>query len=252
MKTDTRQRILNYIKERRRVTPREVITHFNLNASGVFRHLEKLLQNNQIIKEGKPPKVLYSPKILKQKTHSDIIQSGFTWNEKNIPIPSDVYCPTRDVFQARLDRLLAALLKQFDENSSYLLVAVVGEIGNNSFDHNLGNWPDIAGIYFAINLENHEILIADRGCGVFKTIKKVRPAIKTDEEAIRIAFTERISGRAPEQRGNGLKFVKKIIEERGWELNFYSGESMLQIKNGVFDFKNQKNKTAGILALLKF
>jgi len=35
------------------------------------------------------------------------------------------------------------------------------------------------------------------------------PELSTDEEAVRTAFTKVVSGRAPESRGNGLKFVRK-------------------------------------------
>jgi len=49
------------------------------------------------------------------------------------------YCKTRDVFQARLETFQSELLK--DKNNTYasLISAIAGEIGNNSFDHNLGN-----------------------------------------------------------------------------------------------------------------
>ncbi|MBI5022940.1 MAG: winged helix-turn-helix transcriptional regulator [Candidatus Magasanikbacteria bacterium] len=253
MKTDTKQKILAYIKENKRVSAKEIIGHFGLNATGIFRHLGSLIKQGLIIKQGKPPTVFYLPTNDKKQI-SSIIQNGFIWNEHRtgiLPL-SEVYCPTRDVFQARLDRLLADCLHQFDENLSYLLTAVVGEIGNNSFDHNLGNWRDVAGIYFAADLSSREILIADRGQGVFATIKRVRPKIKNDIEAVRIAFTERISGRAPEQRGNGLKFVKKIFEQQGWQLIFNSGQASCRIESGAVSFVHDKKNIRGIIALIKF
>lgn len=253
MKTETKQKILAYIKENKRISAKEIVSHFGLNATGIFRHLSDLIQGGLIIKQGKPPKVFYLSAKYK-KGHPPIIQNGFIWNVKNSGVlpPLEVYCPTRDVFQARLDHLLADCLRQFDENSSCLLTAVVGEIGNNSFDHNLGNWRDVAGIYFATDLIAREILIADRGQGVFATIKRVRPKIKNDTEAMRIAFTERISGRAPEQRGNGLKFVKKIFEQQGWQLDFKSGRAICRIENGAADFMDSNTKNNGVLALIKF
>jgi len=42
-----------------------------------------------------------------------------------------------------------------------------------------------------------------------------------DMEAVETAFTKRISGRLSEQRGNGLKFVRNVIETRGWSLEFF-------------------------------
>lgn len=260
MKTDTQQRILAYIKEKKQVSAKNIIEFTSLNATGVFRHLKKLINSQQIIKLGKPPKVIYLPNNHKdikymEENKSEIIQNGFVWNEtgKENLLKPEVYCPTRDVFQARLDRLLAACLHQLnDENLSYLLVSIVGEIGNNSFDHNLGNWHDVMGIYFAVDLVAREIIITDRGQGIFSTIKKVRPGVNNDEEALKIAFTEMVSGRAPEQRGNGLKFVTKIVENENWQLDFYSGEAFCRIKNGKLDFMNENKNVIGIVSLIKF
>lgn len=253
MKTDTKQRILTYITENKRVSTKEIIGFFGLNATGIFRHLSRLLKHGLIIKQGKPPKVFYlSADNIKR--NSLIIQNGFIWNEnsRGSPPPSEVYCPTRDVFETRLDRLLTDCLRQFDENLSFLLTAVAGEIGNNSFDHNLGNWRDVAGIYFAADFASRAVLIADRGQGVFSTIERVKPEVKNDVEAVRVAFTEKISGRAPEQRGNGLKFVKKIFEQQGWRLTFNSGRAVCQIENGTTDFAKNNKKINGVTALIKF
>ena len=38
------------------------------------------------------------------------------------------------------------------ENIVPLIVAVAGEIGNNSFDHNLGKWPDSPGVFFGFDV----------------------------------------------------------------------------------------------------
>ena len=98
--------------------------------------------------------------------------------------------------------------------------------------------------------------MADRGQGVQKTLKRVRPQIADDEEALKIAFTEIVSGRAPESRGNGLKFVRKIITEVAKlapiKLSFQSGSAVLTLshnqdykistaeKNGHYYFENKK------------
>lgn len=253
MKTDTKQKILAYIKKNKRVSAKEIVSHFGLNATGIFRHLSNLRQRRLIIKQGKPPRVFYSS-VDHKKQKSSIIQNGFIWNEsdKGFLPPPGVYCQTRDVFQARLDHLLADCLRQFDENLSFLLTAVVGEIGNNSFDHNLGNWRDVAGIYFAVDLTSREILMADRGQGIFSTIKRAKPSVKNDIEAMWVAFTEKISGRAPEQRGNGLKFVKKIFAQQRWQLDFRSGLATCSIKNGAIDFIKRKKEIRGTIALIKF
>jgi len=55
-------------------------------------------------------------------------------------------------------------------------------------------------------MRNRKVVLADRGQGVLTTLKRVRRELTNSSEAIRVAFTETISGRYPETRGNGLKF----------------------------------------------
>lgn len=143
----------------------------------------------------------------------------------------DLYCETSDVFLARLQRLSAALeSRQEIKDISALIVAIAGEIGNNSYNHNLGNWPDIPGIFFGYNLESRKIVLADRGQGIFQTLKRVVPDLKNHSEALKVAFTEYISGRAPESRGNGLKFVRDVVLANPLRLEFYSGDAKLELK----------------------
>ncbi|MBU0620122.1 hypothetical protein KKC56_01570 [Patescibacteria group bacterium] len=150
-------------------------------------------------------------------------------------VKSSYYCQTRDIFQARLNSMRLTLLnnKIRSEENIYIITAVAGEIGNNSFDHNLGNWPDIMGIFFGYETNNQrlEIVLADRGQGVLKTLKNAKPELKTDIEALKTAFTEKISGRAPENRGNGLKFVKNNIKIIKANLNFVSGNAEAKLNN---------------------
>lgn len=167
----------------------------------------------------------------------------------------DFFCQNSAVFQSRLGRMETALSKILSISKIYsLLVAIAGEIGNNSFDHNLGNWPDILGILFAYDPAKKIIVLADRGQGILKTLKRVKPSLKNDEEALRLAFTEKISGRAPENRGNGLKFVRKVISEYPFNLTFYSGTAKLEIKAGnneIFTSETTE-KFHGCIAQIKF
>lgn len=195
--------------------------------------------------------------ILKNGEHpsQDLIQEGFIWTTKSSPkaLPEDRYCQTRDVFNARLEAFLSRLEKGMG-NDAYLLTAVAGEIGNNSFDHNLGSWLDIPGVFFAFDLQKKTIVLADRGQGIFKTISRVMPEITNDRQALEIAFTKIVSGRQGEKRGNGLKFVSKIIKEKNWFLRFFSGSSSLEIKNRklILNRHPLNNRVNGCLAVVKY
>jgi len=169
------------------------------------------------------------------------------------PLPC-YFCSDSFVFQSRLLRLERDLMEHEEtSNFSSLLLAIIGEIGNNSFDHNLGNWPDITGIFFSYDLGKKRIVLADRGQGILKTLRKVRPGLNNNKEALRVAFTEIISGRSPEHRGNDLKFVKKIVTNSKMKLFFQTGNAKIYLKNKPeFKVDKTKNSIVGCLAKIEF
>ena len=71
-------------------------------------------------------------------------------------------------------------------------------------------------------------------------------------EAVEIAFTRRISGRAPEQRGNGLKFVTEAIQENNWHLYFQSGLGSCSIDINGITFIEKPVSIVGCLAIINF
>ena len=140
------------------------------------------------------------------------------WNwyrEPSGAIVPAAYCDTRDVFEGRLAKLASSAQREatFSADESYLLAAVVGEIGNNCFDHNIGHWKYEPGLHFVpfITKRSVSIVIADRGRGVYQSLSSIYKDIKDPQSALEAAFQKRISGRFPERRGNGLKFVRQVI-----------------------------------------
>ena len=157
---------------------------------------------------------------------------------------TDLFCKYRDVFQARLDSFVL-------KTNKYLESAVIGEIGNNTFDHNLDFSAGKArGTYFNPDFDGC-IVLADYGQGIRKSLSKIK-SFNDDFTALKTAFTERISGRAPEQRGNGLKFVLESFTEKNWELYFQSGIAVCEIKNGNVSFYETDFSIIGCLAVMKF
>ncbi|MBI4268253.1 hypothetical protein HY627_00270 [Candidatus Uhrbacteria bacterium] len=184
------------------------------------------------------------------------IQKAFDWltreNGEGFLMP-DEHCPTRDIFQARLEKMNILLKndQQLNEVAS-LVVIIAGEIGNNVFDHNLGNWRDVSGAYYEYDIGARYVVIADRGLGVQATLKRVRPDIHNDCEALTIAFKEVVTGRAPEKRGNGLKLVEKTVLAQSMKLDVYSGGGHYVIEDGQTDCSSQGNNYNGVIAVLKF
>lgn len=185
---------------------------------------------------------------LYEENRSSAISAQEEWLNKlkNILLEEPHYCKDRDKFNARLDNFY------LETNNNNLLTAVCGEIGNNAFDHNLGHWRDndISGLYFNWQIKGFVIFV-DRGVGVRKTLSRVRPDISSDEEALQVAFNERISGRSPERRGNGLKFVKKIVMEQKWDLYFQSGNGFCEMSDGEISFgKAERQSSLGLVSLV--
>jgi len=179
----------------------------------------------------------------------------WSFSKEPVQVLSTFYCPDSFVFKARLVRLESTLLK--DETLSdifSLITAVVGEIGNNSFDHNIGNWPNIPGIFFSYSLKARKIILADRGLGVLTTLKRAKPDLATDQEALLAAFTQSLSGRGPEKRGNGLKFVRKVVSANNLDLFFQSGQASVRINKKTDKIKPVKESKylAGCLVTLKY
>lgn len=175
----------------------------------------------------------------------DLSTMAWEWaiGEATQELDSHYYCPDSAVFQSRLERLRTDLMTINDKDVKLinsLIVLVAGEIGNNSFDHNLGNWPDVRGIFFGYDLKRRNIVLADRGIGILTSLQRVRPSLATHGEALKVAFTERISGRAPESRGNGLKLVRKVMCENSLALDFRTGDARLILREGDTEVKLDK------------
>jgi len=186
---------------------------------------------------------------------SDLVKLAHDWINDGMELPVTFYCSNSSIFQARLAKMQDALMRSgtFDFILP-LIVAVAGEIGNNSFDHNLGRWPDIPGIFFGYDIGKRRVVLADRGLGVLATLKRVRPELKNHLEALRVAFTEIVSGRAPEARGNGLKFVRQVVAENPISLFFRSGDAELRLKkdNDQLFITRSHINTHGCFAVIKF
>lgn len=171
-----------------------------------------------------------------QQPSEDIAVRGRAWAlavGDRVPRDPEEHCSTRDVFTARLDHARIVL-----ERAPALhtitpeFIAAVGEIGNNAFDHNIGQWRDVPGCWFAWVARASEVIavVGDRGQGVLATLRRVRPELRDDAEAVRVAFHEVISGRSPEQRGNGLKFVASVVRRSGnRSLDFASGAALVRL-----------------------
>lgn len=186
---------------------------------------------------------------------SDLMKFASEWIQDGVEFSNTFYCQTSSIFNARLTKMEYALMQKPGFEKLYsLIVLVAGEIGDNSFAHNLGKWPDTAGIFFGYDLEKRIIVLADRGLGILETLRRVRPKLSNHVEAVQVAFTEFISGRAPEKRGNGLKLVREVVIEQPIDLFYTSGDAEVRMKgsNKIFCVKRGEHTVRGCLAKIEF
>ena len=186
---------------------------------------------------------------------NDLFKLAHEWVVHQTKFSEEFYCQNSAVFQARLVKMQSLMVQKNDLGDLLsLVVSIAGEIGNNSFDHNLGQWPDVPGIFFGYDLNKRQIVLADRGLGILKTLKRVKPELKDHGQALLTAFTETISGRAPENRGNGLKYVRKVVSENLINLLFQSGNARLKMEGGSRELKitEREENFHGCLALITF
>lgn len=185
-----------------------------------------------------------------------LVQQAFAWASAEVPpdISGDDHCPHRDMFRARVDSLRITLLRKgYSERMAPLVHAVLAEIGGNAFDHNVGNFRDVPGVFFGRAFAPSPFfVIADRGQGVLATLKRVRPELRIDMDALRTAFLERITSRAPENRGNGLKFVRKTLLGDGIDLFFQSGTASYCVEQKQERWEEQTIAVLGCIAVLSF
>lgn len=60
MKTGTSDKIVQYIKENKQVTPKEMSGYLDISSQALFRHLSRLVEDGRVFKVGRPPAVFYS------------------------------------------------------------------------------------------------------------------------------------------------------------------------------------------------
>jgi len=268
-KSRTRQKILNLFLSNpsKDYYLRELEKELSISAGNIRREFLNLLKLDLFQRYSKGRLIYYKLNTKSVLYHSlkmlmnrnapitkSIIGEGYAWIIKPSPvkISEELYCQTRDIFQVRLESYGTHLEEKIGVDA-YLITAIAGEIGNNSFDHNLGQWLNIPGVFFAQEEEKKFIVLADRGQGILKTISRVRPEVKTHGEALNVAFTQIISGRSPEKRGNGLKFVTQVIKDRNWSLQFDSGNASLTIDSeGIIRINIVKRNIQGCFAVIRY
>src|SRR4030043_1313256 len=181
----------------------------------------------------------------------DLFKLASDWVVSEAEFPDNFYCQNSAIFLARITKMEGVMMRNKDAKDLFsLLASIAGEIGENSYAHNLGQWPDIPGIFFGFDLNKKQIVLADRGMGILKTLKRVKPGLKNHKEALEVAFTEFLSGREPESRGNGLKYVSKVISENSINLLFQTGDAklILNANSSDLNIENVKQNIRGCLA----
>jgi hypothetical protein len=156
-----------------------------------------------------------------------------------------MHCTYRDEFNARLSSRVRRMFRNFgmSDPDEQRATALVGELGNNVFDHNEGVWPTSIGgaIVVAQNYprkQHIDITVADPGIGFLGSLAVRDPNLVDDVAAIRLGLSG-VTGRVGEARGNGLRIVQD------WTINKFHG--IVRVHSGaglvVVDEDGQKART---------
>lgn len=174
---------------------------------------------------------------------SEILEAISLVESKGIEHNTDYFSKNRDIFQARIDTFT-------QRTQAYLEAAIIAELGNNTFDHNfIFNENYSRGCFF--NFENNKVILADFGQGI-KNSLKVLYNVESDIQALKLAFSEHVTSRAKENRGNGLKFVSENIIQNNWNLYFQSGTGFCNIDKDGIKYSESEIDIIGCLIIFKY
>ncbi|MEK7459646.1 MAG: hypothetical protein AAB636_01105 [Patescibacteria group bacterium] len=163
---------------------------------------------------------------------------------ENLNVQEIVHCRYNDEFSSRLGRF-ERMFKNFglNEEDTKRALVIVGELGNNVFDHNLGNWPtNFSGAIITAHnypeTKRIEFVVGDAGVGFLGSLQNAFPNLSDDVEAIKKGL-EGYTGRVGENRGNGLKTIQDwTINNFHGMLTIHSGGGLVQVDENGIESKN--------------
>jgi len=146
-----------------------------------------------------------------------------------------LHCVFRDELDARLNKI-QRIFAHFglNEVERSMATSLVGELGNNVFDHNDGQWPtSVRGAIILAQMNPQkrrvEVVVADPGIGFSGSLKALNPNIASDVDAIKLGLTG-VTGRVGESRGQGLQIVQNwTIEKFAGTVRIHSGRGLVEI-----------------------
>ena len=148
---------------------------------------------------------------------------------------------------ANKDMIATALAdSKIGEDEIDTIIALLGEVIDNAFSHNLGKWDPIIGpvVIFLMQHNQQEgklhFSVCDFGIGFLGTLKHNYPDLKTEGEAILRALSPEVTGRDPQRGGNGLNFLRENV------FNGFKGELYIRSRNTLIAVKNESAETPSL------
>jgi hypothetical protein len=165
-------------------------------------------------------------------------------NEKeNDNVCEILHCIFRDELDGRLGKIKRMFAHLgLNEPETSMAASLVGELGNNVFDHNDGQWPGSVRGAIILAQSNPrqgkiEVVVCDPGIGFRRSLAGHQP-VASDADAIKLGLSG-VTGRIGEPRGQGLRIVQN------WTINNFDGIVRIQSGDGlvVVDNKGLRSKT---------
>jgi hypothetical protein len=221
--------------------------------SGVYRYLRNRHVDVRII----PPKL---NRLLGYCGWSGLLQltnigPGPTAHRDNVTIPVREFA-TFD--QEGIDQVVS-LVNRFipmTEGTESVLRQCIAELIQNILDHSRSTVGGFMSAKAFKGQNTVKLAIYDMGIGVYESIRPRYTHIRTDEEALRIAFTAGGSAKTFERnQGMGLKYLNEIVASNRGLLALYSGSSCAVREGGrriAFRGTPPDVRIPGTLAIMHF
>lgn len=214
MRTQTRARMLELIGNAHKpLSVSEIARSLKITVQAAYKHLRLLVKSGRVHTAGQGRATRYSLKESSPARDVLRLDAARAWHSAKTP-PKDtggLLCGTSEELFRRFELTAEIVARLVSKTELTALLGVMAHLSGNAFDHNDGHWHDMPGCWLETQLVGKQlwICVADRGQGVFRSLRRAHPEIPDEQAALAAAFERTISGNG--RKGEGLKKVRAAV-----------------------------------------
>lgn len=194
-----REKILDFINKKQRLTASELATRYKVSPQAIHRHLKVLLSEGTILRQGSSRKTTYyipnTPQALKLHQYISLAETF-----ENEALQED------QIFSRLVEKL--PFIKILPANTHRILYYAFTEMMNNAIDHSESK--KISMIWKTLG--NQIIFeIEDKGIGIFANLQE-KKNLSDEMEAIQTLLKGKETTQPEKHSGEGIFFTSKIAD----------------------------------------